>query len=254
MNDLLLQRGVIRAISAANTPCTACPQANRGGFCGAHIHPKCLRIDREGRVRVSLAASPQAWFESLSQFGEVIHQTRNPVGIVGWSGKLPTLAHWEESPLPIDATGGYRPNLAEYASVWAIRENSPVGALYGLEVCDATGTGFERILLPASAVVSVWAYGLVRDTSGILLDRTPESSDLPDEIQRAVENDGDSRVNDLHVWQLASGKFAAIVSIVAHEPKPAEAYRELFREHEELVHVTVEVHRCPDAVPLQVRS
>lgn len=26
-----------------------------------------------------------------------------------------------------------------------------------------------------SAVVSVWAYGLVRDTSGILLDRTPES-------------------------------------------------------------------------------
>ena len=95
-----------------------------------------------------------------------------------------------------------------------------------------------------SAVVSVWAYGLVRDTSGILLDRTPESSDLPGEIRRAVENDGDSLITDLHVWQVGAGKFAAIVSIVAHDPKPAEAYRELFREHEELVHVTVEVQLC----------
>lgn len=95
-----------------------------------------------------------------------------------------------------------------------------------------------------SAVVSVWAYGLVRDTSGILLDRTPESSDLPDEIRRAVESDGDSLVTDLHVWQVGAGKFAAIVSIVAHDPKPVETYRELFREHEELVHVTVEVQLC----------
>jgi cation diffusion facilitator family transporter len=95
-----------------------------------------------------------------------------------------------------------------------------------------------------SVVVSVWAYGLVRDTSGILLDRTPESSDLPDEIRRAVESDGNSRVTDLHVWQVSAGKFAAIVSIVGSAPKPAEAYRELFREHEELVHVTVEVQRC----------
>jgi cation diffusion facilitator family transporter len=95
-----------------------------------------------------------------------------------------------------------------------------------------------------SAVVSVWAYGLVRDTSGILLDRKPASSDLPDEIRRAVESDGDSLITDLHVWQVGAGKFAAIVSIVAHDPKPVETYRNLFREHEELVHVTVEVQHC----------
>lgn len=100
-----------------------------------------------------------------------------------------------------------------------------------------------------SAVVAVWAYGLVRETSGILLDRTPESSDLPDEIRRAVESDGDSLVTDLHIWQVAAGRFAAIVSIVAHEPKASETYRDLFREHEELVHVTVEVHHCHDHAP-----
>jgi len=43
---------------------------------------------------------------------------------------------------------------------------------------------------------------------------------------------------------VGAGKFAAIVSIVAHHPKPAEACRELLREHEELVHVTVEVQHC----------
>jgi cation diffusion facilitator family transporter len=105
-----------------------------------------------------------------------------------------------------------------------------------------------------SAVVSVWAYGLVKDTSGILLDRTPESSDLPDELRRAVESDGDSVITDLHVWQVSAGKFAAILSIVAHEPKAVESYRELFREHEELVHVTVEVQRCDDHENAQVSA
>jgi cation diffusion facilitator family transporter len=100
--------------------------------------------------------------------------------------------------------------------------------------------------LVGSAVVFSWAYSLLRDTSGILLDRTPESSDLPDEIRHAVESDGDSIVTDLHIWQVSVGKFAAIVSIVAHEPMSSESYRELFREHEELVHVTVEVQQCHD--------
>jgi len=84
----------------------------------------------------------------------------------------------------------------------------------------------------------------LRDTSGILLDRTPVTSDLPEEIRRTVESDGDSIVTDLHVWQVCTGKFAAIVSIVAHEPKRCEAYRELLREHEELVHVTIETQHC----------
>jgi len=97
-----------------------------------------------------------------------------------------------------------------------------------------------------SAVVFSWAYSLLRDTSGILLDRTPASSDLPDEIRKAIESDGDSVVTDLHVWQVGAGKFAAIVSLVAHQARPCESYRERLREHEELVHVTIETHTCPE--------
>jgi cation diffusion facilitator family transporter len=95
-----------------------------------------------------------------------------------------------------------------------------------------------------SGVVFSWAYTLLRDTSGILLDRTPASSELPDEIRRAVESDGDSLVTDLHVWQVGIGKYAAMISVVAHEPKSCDAYRALLRGHEELVHVTIETQHC----------
>src|SRR5213596_3508185 len=95
-----------------------------------------------------------------------------------------------------------------------------------------------------SGVVFSLAYTLLRDMSGILLDRTPASSDLPDEIRRAVESDGDSLVSDLHVWQVGIGKFAAMISVVAHEPKSCDAYRALLRGHDELVHVTIETHLC----------
>jgi cation diffusion facilitator family transporter len=112
------------------------------------------------------------------------------------------------------------------------------GKFFGLAWLDPV------VGLVGSGVVFSWAYQLLRDTSGILVDRTPLSSDLPDEIRRAVESDGDSMVTDLHVWQVGAGKFAAIVSIVAHEPRPSDHYRALFREHDELVHVTIETQHC----------
>lgn len=105
-----------------------------------------------------------------------------------------------------------------------------------------------------SGVVFSWAYMLLRDTGVILLDVTPQTSDLPEEIRRAVESDGDSIVTDLHVWQVGSGKFAAIVSIVAHQPRTCESYRAPLREHEELVHVTIETQQCHDHESLHAVS
>jgi cation diffusion facilitator family transporter len=103
--------------------------------------------------------------------------------------------------------------------------------------------------LIGSGVVFSWAYNLLRDTSGILLDRTPATSDLPGEIRRAVESDEDSIVTDLHVWQVGAGKFAAMVSVCAHEPRSSDFYRELLREHDELVHITIETQHCREDHP-----
>ncbi len=102
--------------------------------------------------------------------------------------------------------------------------------------------------LAGSVVVAQWAWGLLRDTSAILLDRTPRT-DLPEEIRRAVAAEPDAAITDLHVWQVGVGQFAAIVAIVAREPKSPEYYRGLFAIHEELRHVTVEVSSYSERGP-----
>ncbi len=98
--------------------------------------------------------------------------------------------------------------------------------------------------LVGAGVIASWVYSLVRDTSTILLDRTPADTDLPAVIRESIESDGDSLITDLHVWQVGAGKFAAIIGVVAHEPKTPEEYREALKVHEELVHVTIEVQVC----------
>jgi cation diffusion facilitator family transporter len=98
--------------------------------------------------------------------------------------------------------------------------------------------------LVGTVVILSWAWTLLRDSGSILLDRIPASSDLPVVIREGIENDGDSRITDLHIWQVSMNKFAAIVSIVAHNPKTPEEYRQSLKIHEELVHVNVEVQTC----------
>ncbi len=98
--------------------------------------------------------------------------------------------------------------------------------------------------LVGTVVILSWAWTLLRDTGSILLDRVPASSDLPEVIREGIEGDGDTKISDLHIWQVGVNKFAAIISVVAHNPKTAEEYRRILKIHEELVHVTVEVNRC----------
>lgn len=98
--------------------------------------------------------------------------------------------------------------------------------------------------LIGSAVIGQWAYSLIRQTTVILLDKEPKESDLNYEIRKAIENDLDTVIADLHIWQIGVNKFAAVISLVAHWPKPPEFYKQLLRQHEELIHITVEVNQC----------
>jgi cation diffusion facilitator family transporter len=94
-----------------------------------------------------------------------------------------------------------------------------------------------------SIVIARWSYGLLRDTSSVLLDAEVPAT-RRDAIQAAIEADADNRVADLHVWRVGPRHLAAIVSVVSHAPCAPEHYKELLREHEDLVHLTVEVHGC----------
>lgn len=99
--------------------------------------------------------------------------------------------------------------------------------------------------LVGSMVIARWSYGLLRDTSRVLLDaELPEARRAA--IRTAIESDADSRVADLHVWRVGPRHLAAILAVVAHDPREPDHYKRLLARQSDLVHVTVEVHRCPD--------
>ena len=88
-------------------------------------------------------------------------------------------------------------------------------------------------------VIVLWAYALVRDTSCILLDMTPDTV-LAARMRGRLEQDGD-RVADLHLWRLGPGHFGAIVSIVPREARDVHFYRSALRGFSCLSHLTIEV-------------
>lgn len=89
------------------------------------------------------------------------------------------------------------------------------------------------------SVIALWAYALVRDTSRILLDMTPDTA-LAARIRRCLEADGD-RVCDLHLWRLGPGHFGAIVSIVTGQARDVHFYRAALGGFSSLSHLTIEV-------------
>jgi cation diffusion facilitator family transporter len=89
------------------------------------------------------------------------------------------------------------------------------------------------------SVIALWAYALVRDTSRILLDMTPDTA-LAARIRRRLEEDGD-RVCDLHLWRLGPGHFGAIVSIVTGQARDVHFYRCALGGFSSLSHLTIEV-------------
>jgi cation diffusion facilitator family transporter len=107
--------------------------------------------------------------------------------------------------------------------------------------------------LLGAALVTRWSWGLLRDSSRILLDhQAPEP--ILRAVREAIEGVADNRLYDLHVWSVAPGSYAAAIGIVTHAPRPPEHYRALIPPELGLAHVTVEVQLCQDAPTLHGRA
>ena len=102
-----------------------------------------------------------------------------------------------------------------------------------------------------AAVITRWAYGLLRETGPILLDASIEQ-DYRQAIQDAIENDADNRVSDIHVWKVGANHYAAIISLVTHFPNPMEHYKNLLRDFHKLSHITIEVQECKETPCIHV--
>ncbi|MBL7031550.1 MAG: CDF family Co(II)/Ni(II) efflux transporter DmeF [Nitrospira sp.] len=94
-----------------------------------------------------------------------------------------------------------------------------------------------------AVLITRWSYGLIRDTSSILLDKSITVEKTKD-IKDAIESDSDNMVADIHVWKVGPADYAAMISLVTHYPKDSEYYKKLLSEYNELSHITIEVNHC----------
>jgi cation diffusion facilitator family transporter len=96
--------------------------------------------------------------------------------------------------------------------------------------------------LVGAVVIGRWAWTLLRDTAAVLVDAEADASRYA-EVRDTIEDD-DATVTDLHIWRIGPGKYAALVSLIAANPREPAEYAKLLSIHEEYVHVTFEVHKC----------
>lgn len=112
-----------------------------------------------------------------------------------------------------------------------------------------TGKYFDWLWMDAcmglvgAALITRWGYGLLKETSRVLLDSAPDANTLA-QIGQAIESDADNRITDLHVWRLGPRSYGVIISLVTHQPRDPEHYKALLKDFGELRHITIEVNHC----------
>lgn len=97
--------------------------------------------------------------------------------------------------------------------------------------------------LVGSVLVTIWAWGLLRDSGRVLLDAEMDAP-VVEEVREVIEQDPvEVRITDLHVWRVGRGKYACLVNLVTAASVDAAYFRRALSIHEELVHVTVEIEQ-----------
>jgi len=96
-----------------------------------------------------------------------------------------------------------------------------------------------------AVLVARWSFSLIRDTARVLLDHQAEDHHLA-VLRESIEGNSTDRITDLHVWSIGHGIFAAEIAIVSDESRTPDYYKAQIPPQLDIVHVTVEIIRCPD--------
>lgn len=98
-----------------------------------------------------------------------------------------------------------------------------------------------------AVLVTIWAVGLLRETSRVLLDAEMDAN-VVEEVREVVATDFPNvKLSDLHVWRVGKDSYAVIVVLITQVGTlvNADQVRKALSIHEELVHITVEVNQIP---------
>ncbi len=102
--------------------------------------------------------------------------------------------------------------------------------------------------LLGAVLVGLWSKNLIAQTGRVLLDREMDHP-VVEEIREVIAQlpGGTSQLTDLHVWRVGTGAYACALSILTHDDRlTALTVRQALGIHEEIVHATVEIHRCDE--------
>ena len=94
-----------------------------------------------------------------------------------------------------------------------------------------------------SLIISRWAWGLLKQTSPILLDASIEQG-YREKVIASIEAVVDHEVSDVHIWAITADHYAAIIAIVSHDPKDVDYFKAKLLAFDKLSHVTIEINKC----------
>ncbi|MFT6900490.1 MAG: cation diffusion facilitator family transporter [Colwellia sp.] len=91
-------------------------------------------------------------------------------------------------------------------------------------------------------VILRWSYGLIKESSEVLLDKSIKKSTM-DKISLAL-NEKNTVINDIHVWKIATAHQAAIIKVIAVKPLDSAEYEAILQRFlPQLSHVSIEIQR-----------
>ena len=88
-------------------------------------------------------------------------------------------------------------------------------------------------------VITKWAWGLVRQTSPILLDAQVDEK-YEQRILQKITQSG-ATVKDLHMWKVSANHYAAMMTLTSRDGKDVAFFRHELEEFDKISHLTIEV-------------
>ena len=93
-----------------------------------------------------------------------------------------------------------------------------------------------------AAVILRWSYGLIKESSNVLLDKTVSPNSFAN-IAKNMKEENNAIINDIHIWKVGTSHQAAILSVVTEEPLEPYFYKRILKQHlPRLSHISIEVN------------
>jgi cation diffusion facilitator family transporter len=101
--------------------------------------------------------------------------------------------------------------------------------------------------ITGAGLMVAWACGLLKSTGRVLLDAEMDAPVVSEIREVIAASPIPAAITDLHVWRVASAKYACILELTVGGTATPDDFRRQLAIHEELVHVTVELNATATA-------